>query len=56
MLHCLSKFGLAFLHAKWTCKTVTRHSSFDASVLEIEQKDLKMFLSALCEDPREAAS
>jgi CDC45-like protein len=49
----LSEFGLAFLRAKETCNTVTRHSSFDASVLEIEQKDLKTFLSTLCEDPNE---
>jgi cell division control protein 45 len=53
MLHYLSEFGLAFLRAKETCNTITRHSSFDASVLEIEQKDLKTFLSSLCEDPTE---
>ncbi|KAF5387120.1 hypothetical protein D9615_001632 [Tricholomella constricta] len=44
-------FGAAFLGAKARCNTQTQHTSFDASVLEIPQKDLKIFLEALCDGP-----
>ena len=49
--HLFSDFGLAFLAAKEKCNSVTRHTSLDASILEIEQKSLKTFLNALCEGP-----
>jgi len=44
-----SEFGLAFIEAKQRCNARSRHSTFDASVLEIEQEDLKLFLETLCE-------
>ena len=44
-----SEFGLAFLDAKERCNARTRHGSFDTSVLEINQMDLKIFLETLCE-------
>ncbi|KAF7359316.1 Cell division control protein 45 [Mycena sanguinolenta] len=46
-----NEFGLAFLDAKERCNARTRHSSFDTSVLEINQEDLKVFLETLCETP-----
>ncbi|KAG7086638.1 hypothetical protein E1B28_002580 [Marasmius oreades] len=46
-----NEFGLAFLDAKERCNARTRHSSFDTSVLEINEADLKMFLETLCEGP-----
>ncbi|ESK92859.1 cell division control protein 45 [Moniliophthora roreri MCA 2997] len=49
-----NEFGLAFLDAKERCNARTRHSSFDTSVLEINQADLKMFLETLCEGPEAA--
>jgi len=45
-----NEFGLAFLDAKERCNARTRHGSFDTSVLEINQEDLKVFLETLCED------
>lgn len=48
---CFSEFGLAFLDAKERCNARTRHGSFDTSVLEINQEDLKVFLETLCEGP-----
>ncbi|KAG2158166.1 CDC45 family [Suillus bovinus] len=44
-----NEFGLAFIEAKQRCNARSRHSTFDASVLEIEQEDLKLFLETLCE-------
>ncbi|KAK7015101.1 cell division control protein 45 [Favolaschia claudopus] len=44
-----NEFGLAFLDAKERCNARTRHGSFDTSVLEINQEDLKVFLETLCE-------
>ncbi|KAJ7074280.1 CDC45-like protein [Mycena amicta] len=44
-----NEFGLAFLDAKERCNARTRHGSFDTSVLEINQEDLKIFLETLCE-------
>ncbi|KAF7295344.1 Cell division control protein 45 [Mycena indigotica] len=44
-----NEFGLAFLDAKERCNARTRHGSFDTSVLEINQDDLKTFLETLCE-------
>jgi cell division control protein 45 len=46
-----SEFGLAFLDAKERCNARTRHGSFDTSVLEINQADLRIFLETLCEGP-----
>ncbi|KAF8894481.1 CDC45 family [Infundibulicybe gibba] len=46
-----NEFGLAFLDARDRCNAQTRHGSFDTSVLEINQNDLKNFLEALCEGP-----
>ncbi|KAF8184867.1 CDC45 family [Mycena galopus ATCC 62051] len=46
-----NEFGLAFLDAKERCNARTRHGSFDTSVLEINQEDLKVFLETLCEAP-----
>ncbi|KAJ7273195.1 CDC45-like protein [Mycena rebaudengoi] len=46
-----NEFGLAFLDAKERCNARTRHGSFDTSVLEINQEDLKVFLETLCEGP-----
>ncbi|KAJ8093268.1 DNA replication initiation factor cdc45 [Marasmius tenuissimus] len=46
-----NEFGLAFLDAKERCNARTRHSSFDTSVLEINEADLKMFMETLCEGP-----
>ncbi|KAJ7582626.1 CDC45-like protein [Mycena floridula] len=46
-----NEFGLAFLDAKERCNARTRHGSFDTSVLEINQDDLKMFLETLCDGP-----
>ncbi|KAJ7724088.1 CDC45-like protein [Mycena maculata] len=46
-----NEFGLAFLDAKERCNARTRHGSFDTSVLEINQEDLKIFLETLCEGP-----
>jgi cell division control protein 45 len=47
---CGSQFGLAFLDAKTRCNARTRHSSFDTSVLEINQEDLSIFLETLCHE------
>ncbi|KAJ3929975.1 MAG: CDC45-like protein [Lentinula lateritia] len=44
-----NEFGLAFLDAKERCNARTRHSSFDTSILEINQADLPVFLETLCE-------
>jgi hypothetical protein len=44
-----SEFGLAFLDAKERCNARTKFSSWDTSVIEIEQADLKIFLETLCE-------
>ncbi|KAF8630370.1 hypothetical protein AX15_002934 [Amanita polypyramis BW_CC] len=46
-----NEFGLAFLDAKERCNARTRHGTFDTSVLEIDQADLKKFLEVLCEGP-----
>ncbi|KAK2467021.1 hypothetical protein APHAL10511_001279 [Amanita phalloides] len=46
-----NEFGLAFLDAKERCNARTRHGTFDTSVLEIDQADLKKFLDTLCEGP-----
>ncbi|KAF9001890.1 CDC45 family [Cyathus striatus] len=46
-----NEFGVAFLDARDRCNAVIRHASFDTTVLEIEEKDLKPFLEALCEGP-----
>lgn len=45
-----NQFGLAFLDAKTRCNARTRHSSFDTSVLEINQADLSVFLETLCHE------
>lgn len=44
-----SEFGLAFINAKDRCNARSSHNSFNTSVLEIDQEDLKIFLEALCE-------
>ncbi|PFH50087.1 hypothetical protein AMATHDRAFT_61914 [Amanita thiersii Skay4041] len=46
-----NEFGLAFLDAKDRCNARTRYNTFDTSVLEIDQADLKKFLEALSEGP-----
>ncbi|KDQ60671.1 hypothetical protein JAAARDRAFT_172739 [Jaapia argillacea MUCL 33604] len=46
-----NEFGLAFLDAKERCNARTRHGSFDTSVLEINQADIKIFLETLAEGP-----
>lgn len=52
LISCVySRFSLAFMSARDACNASTKHSSFDASILEIEQKDLKNFLDKLCEAP-----
>ncbi|KAF9239582.1 CDC45 family [Melanogaster broomeanus] len=44
-----NEFGLAFINAKDRCNARSSHNSFNTSVLEIDQGDLKAFLEALCE-------
>ncbi|KAF9218521.1 CDC45-like protein [Gyrodon lividus] len=44
-----NEFGLAFINAKDRCNARSSHNSFNTSVLEIDQEDLKVFLEALCE-------
>ncbi|KIK77725.1 hypothetical protein PAXRUDRAFT_36749 [Paxillus rubicundulus Ve08.2h10] len=44
-----NEFGLAFINAKDRCNARSSHNSFNTSVLEIDQDDLKVFLEALCE-------
>lgn len=44
-----SEFGLAFLDAKERCNARTRHGTFDTSVIEIDQADLKKFVDTLCD-------
>ncbi|KIM65142.1 hypothetical protein SCLCIDRAFT_15082 [Scleroderma citrinum Foug A] len=44
-----NEFGLAFINAKDRCNARSSHNSFNTSVLEIDQEDLKTFLEALCE-------
>ncbi|KAH7909249.1 CDC45 family [Hygrophoropsis aurantiaca] len=44
-----NEFGMAFMQAKERCHARSRYSSFNTSVLEINQQDLKIFLEALCE-------
>ncbi|KIJ69578.1 hypothetical protein HYDPIDRAFT_80821 [Hydnomerulius pinastri MD-312] len=44
-----NEFGLAFINAKDRCNARSSHNSFNTSVLEIDQEDLKIFLEALCE-------
>lgn len=46
-----NEFGLAFLDAKERCNARTRHGSFDTSVIEINQADIKIFLETLAEGP-----
>lgn len=45
----VSEFGLAFINAKDRCNARSSHNSFNASVLEIDQEDLKVFLETLCD-------
>ncbi|KAF9049275.1 CDC45-like protein [Hymenopellis radicata] len=49
-----NEFALQFLDAKERCNARIRHGSFDTSVLEIDQHDLKLFLDTLCEGPVDA--
>ncbi|KAI9569534.1 CDC45 family [Boletus coccyginus] len=44
-----NEFGLAFINAKERCNARSSHNSFNTSILEIDQNDLKVFLEALCE-------
>ncbi|TFK55169.1 CDC45-like protein [Heliocybe sulcata] len=44
-----NEFGLAFLDAKERCNARTRHGSFDTSVIEINQADIKIFLETLAD-------
>ncbi|KAF8436873.1 CDC45 family [Boletus edulis BED1] len=44
-----NEFGLAFINAKERCNARSSHNSFNTSILEIDQDDLKVFLEALCE-------
>jgi len=44
-----NEFGLAFINAKERCNARSSHNSFNTSILEIDQEDLKVFLEALCE-------
>ncbi|KAG6854915.1 hypothetical protein C0991_009738 [Blastosporella zonata] len=46
-----NEFGRSFIQARKKCHTETKHTSFDATVLELPQKDLKIFLDALSEGP-----
>lgn len=46
-----SEFGATFLEARERCGAATSFGTFDTNVIEIEQKDLKGFLDALCEGP-----
>lgn len=45
--HVLSEFGLAFLHAQEECSARSKLVTFDTSVVEIDQADLKLFLETL---------
>ncbi|KAF7978677.1 hypothetical protein HWV62_44921 [Athelia sp. TMB] len=45
-----NQFGLAFMDAKARCHAETLHGSFDTSVIQVKQEDLKTFLETLCED------
>ncbi|GLB35082.1 putative CDC45-like protein [Lyophyllum shimeji] len=44
-----NEFSTAFIAAREKCGIHPVYSSFDASVLEIPQRDLKIFLDALCD-------
>ncbi|KAG9318325.1 CDC45 family [Chiua virens] len=44
-----NEFGLAFINAKERCNARSSYNSFNTSILEIDQEDLKVFLEALCE-------
>ena len=44
-----SQFALAFLLAQKQSSARVEFNTFDSSVVEIEEKDLKIFLEALCE-------
>ncbi|KAG6845236.1 hypothetical protein H0H87_012228 [Tephrocybe sp. NHM501043] len=46
-----NEFNRTFLAARDKCHTETKYASFDMTVLELPQKDLKIFLDALCEGP-----
>ncbi|KAG6917784.1 hypothetical protein DXG01_001056 [Tephrocybe rancida] len=46
-----NEFSQTFLSARKKSHAETRHASFDMTVLELPQKDLKIFLDALCEGP-----
>ncbi|KAF8078083.1 CDC45-like protein [Lyophyllum atratum] len=48
-----NEFGAAFMGARQICNIQMQYTSFDASVLEIPEKDLKIFLDVLCEGSEE---
>ncbi|KAG6874268.1 hypothetical protein C0995_001493 [Termitomyces sp. Mi166 len=48
-----NEFTRTFVSARKLCRAELRHTSFDATVLELPQKDLRVFLDALCEGPHE---
>jgi len=48
-LSTCSKFSLSFHEAIEHCNVDVQFGSFDASVVEIEKQDLKVFLDAVCQ-------
>ncbi|KAG6891331.1 hypothetical protein C0992_008785 [Termitomyces sp. T32_za158] len=48
-----NEFTRTFVNARKLCRAELRHTSFDATVVELPQKDLRIFLDALCEGPHE---
>lgn len=48
-----SEFTRTFVNARKLSRAELRHTSFDATVVELPQKDLRIFLDALCEGPYE---
>ncbi|KAG5717968.1 Cell division control protein 45 like protein [Termitomyces sp. T112] len=46
-----NEFTHTFINARRMCRAELRHTSFDATVVELPQKDLRIFLDALCEGP-----
>lgn len=46
---CKNDFAMTFLHARDRSKAEVKHTSFDTSVIEVEQNELTSFLEALTE-------
>lgn len=45
----VSDFAITFLHARDRSKATVKHTSFDTSVIEVQQNELTSFLEALTE-------